>query len=84
MAAFSPFLRFLKWKMENGKWIYHPRVIAKELWRGSPSGPSEESADPTLPTSGLLAPAWSLPGSTSGFLVIRPKSLASSKTASNF
>jgi hypothetical protein len=45
------------WKMEDGKWNpdSSPLCVARKPWRGSPSGPSEETADPTLPTSGLLA-----------------------------
>jgi hypothetical protein len=45
------------WKMEMES---SPLCVARKPWRGSPSGPSEESADPTLPTSGLLASNSSL------------------------
>jgi hypothetical protein len=40
--------------MENRRWKTDssPLCVARKPWRGSPSGPSEESAYPTLPTSG--------------------------------
>jgi len=57
MAAFSTFLRFLKWKMD-GKWkmenanrIHHPGVLLGSRGEVRQVCPSEESAYPTLPTS---------------------------------
>jgi hypothetical protein len=46
-----------RWKMENGI-ILHGHC--QKPWRGSPSGPYEKSAHPTLSTSGLdrLVPSW--------------------------
>ena len=74
MAAFSTFLRFLKWKMD-GKWKTDssPFGVARKPWRDSPGGRPEEAAYPTRPASGHLA-RLALRGSTCGLPVIRPES----------
>ena len=59
MAAFSTFLRFLKWKMD-GKWKMENGHHSCGLLgrRGEVRQvPSLESAYPTLPTSGVVGPA---------------------------
>jgi len=68
MAAFSPFLRFLKWKMdgkmEDGKWIHHPWAFLEARGEVRQVALMRSRLTQRFPQADWTA--WSLPGSTSG------------------